>query len=674
MKGFEKLPSVNYDSGQIVVSPGSDCIETPGSSALRLAGSFFGLSLSALGASPTAVAGFTLLSFFSFSSAHDTTTTVTVDIYVKETDADKPYLDYLNDPIGCPPESFYWRHHSSVHNGYSGCVGEKYLLPCAQDSQGADDSALYSKTPINWNGTSCISTGYTLTNRTFWILWGDPLDKEELEKRTGMTPVVKFPFRRGPYPRYTYDTDETTALLDDASTAKAVAKDFLVYLGAMSASEKSLWYVSMTEGAEAGISILWAAKALEIAQTTCNRNIYVLMEVPAYGYSNSNIARLVNQFSSSFYSGSECLCYPDCKAGDVNLINVGYFPSVGFPERLGGDNVTYAATSTSEKSPWFESMVFPENPSGVLKTPQISDPNRRVCDGVYMWPMYFYSTGFQIPLAQRPDCSGWSFSITKGYSASVRAGFLTYKKGPTRWVNAVKSIMGSVNAMTNGLYSQWSWEGQMQLQNMIMSKPMDDKTSWVGAYSEIMKEKWDVISDAFMDCPVLELTNKGKGAYAFFIYKKPYTGLQSSTISSFFLNVLGVKATTYYWGFRGADPSTYYGEGIGVYDFTRLQLYRDLGVYKEVARRAKIVCADKTAKVDGYLSIDEWNAAELAKKRGRRLEDALSHLDERELERVMENDRFLAEFTRQTEECAPEYSTSCLFENLGSRFEDLDRE
>ena len=37
----------------------------------------------------------------------------------------------------------------------------------------------------------------------------------------------------------------------------------------------------------------------------------------------------------------------------------------------------------------------------------------------------------------------------------------------------------------------------MQIQQMIMAKPMTDPTSWVGAYSELMKEKWDYIIDGF---------------------------------------------------------------------------------------------------------------------------------------------------------------------------------
>ena len=43
----------------------------------------------------------------------------------------------------------------------------------------------------------------------------------------------------------------------------------------------------------------------------------------------------------------------------------------------------------------------------------------------------------------------------------------------------------------------------MQIQQMIMSKPLDDTTSWVGAYTEIMKEKWDALIPAFKDCPYL---------------------------------------------------------------------------------------------------------------------------------------------------------------------------
>lgn len=232
-------------------------------------------------------------------------------------------------------------------------------------------------------------------------------------KRTGLNPTVKFPLERGPYPSYTHGTDETTAMYDDASSAKAAAKDFLVYLGAITENERNNWYVSMTEGAEQGIEILWAAKALEIAQTTCNRNIFVLMEAPAYGYNNNEIADWANSRSSTFYSSTECDCFPDCNAPTVVVNNVGFFPSVAIPTALGGDGLVYSATSASPASPWFESMVFPENPSGTVKIPQIPNVNRRVCDGVYVWPMYFYYNNFVIPLEDRPECSGWAYATTK---------------------------------------------------------------------------------------------------------------------------------------------------------------------------------------------------------------------------------------------------------------------
>merc|ERR1712151_231703 len=155
-----------------------------------------------------------------------------------------------------------------------------------------------------------------------------------------------------------------------------------------------------------------------------------------------------------------------------------------------------------------------------------------------------------------------------------------------------------------------------------MSKPVDDPTSWVGAYSSIMKEKWKAVVDGFKDCPVIEVTNPYAGAYAFFMYKEPYLGLNgpddpevSKTYSSFFHNVLGVLSTTYWWGFRGSDPADFYGEDYGLYDFTRFQLYRDVNVYHEVARRAKIVCSDTSASIGDRISVDDWSALMSSRRR-----------------------------------------------------------
>ena len=181
---------------------------------------------------------------------------------------------------------------------------------------------------------------------------------DTLMDMTGLTPTAKFPLRRGPYPSYTAAEGYEEAL-DDSNDAKAVSLDFLEYLGAIPEGTQDDWYVTINEGAEQGISMLWAAKALEIAASTCNRDIYVLMEAPAYGYSDSTIAGWVNANADQFYSGEECLCYPDCNEPTVTINKVGFFPG-NIPERLGGDNITYSATSNSLNSPWFESMVFPE--------------------------------------------------------------------------------------------------------------------------------------------------------------------------------------------------------------------------------------------------------------------------------------------------------------------------
>ena len=76
-----------------------------------------------------------------------------------------------------------------------------------------------------------------------------------------------------------------------------------------------------------------------------------------------------------------------------------------------------------------------------------------------------------------PDCSSWSFSITKAYSASVRAGFLMFKTEPITQKNHFVYVLDVQFSQTFGLYSEWSWYGQMQLWEMIMSRPVQDPTS-----------------------------------------------------------------------------------------------------------------------------------------------------------------------------------------------------
>lgn len=305
-----------------------------------------------------------------------------------------------------------------------------------------------------------------------------------------------------------------------------------------------------------------------------------------------------------------------------------------------------------------------------------------------VWPMYFGARDFKIPKAEVPDCSSWSFSISKIYSAAARAGSIMYKNEPKESHDAIVTTIGTSQSLTHGSLSQWTWQGQMQIMDFVMSKPMDDPTSWIGAYSALMKEKWDYLLDGFKDCPIAEPANDYSGAYAWFVKKPQYLGLdEGNSAPSWMRNVLGVRCHTYTWGFRGADPADYYGEGYTVYDFARLRMYRDVNVYKEIGRRAKILCNDLDASLGGGLvSFNQWEAATRAsmnrrslsqqeggyKNRGdrkRHLKEAVPDLTEEQLEFLVAGQEENEIEQAAIESCAPEYTTSCLMENLE---EDVD--
>ena len=74
-----------------------------------------------------------------------------------------------------------------------------------------------------------------------------------------LNPVVSFPFNRGPYPRYEQGVELETAI-DDSADARAMAKDFLVYIGAFAEEELDVYEVTFTEGAESGMTHIWAGK------------------------------------------------------------------------------------------------------------------------------------------------------------------------------------------------------------------------------------------------------------------------------------------------------------------------------------------------------------------------------------------------------------------------------
>lgn len=261
------------------------------------------------------------------------------------------------------------------------------------------------------------------------------------------------------------------------------------------------------------------------------------------------------------------------------------------------------------------------------------------------------------------------------WSAAARAGWIIYKKEPQVWNDAIVTTIGNSQSFTHGLLSDWTWHGQQQIMDIIMSKPLDDPTSWIGAYSEIIHEKWEYVLDGFTDCPVIQSTNDFSGAYVWFAYQPGFLGLSGTGIPSFFRDVIGTQTTSRSWQFRGADPSDYYGEGYSIYDFTRLNLYRDIGVYKEVGRRGKLVCNDFDAQVgENTLSVNQWVEAWSSPATRRKLSDmpitredrkrnfkeAVPSLTEAQLEYMVDGQIESERHERLIESCAPEYTTQCL--------------
>ena len=123
----------------------------------------------------------------------------------------------------------------------------------------------------------------------------------------------------------------------------------------------------------------------------------------------------------------------------------------------------------------------------------------------------------RLALSQLPpayDCTSWAGSVTKLYSAAVRAGYILYKKDDDVFAGALESISESMRSLADGHLSEWTWWGQIQILDQLMAKPASDPTSWIGAYNGIMKEKWDAVNEGFAGCgDYVELTNYKKGAY-----------------------------------------------------------------------------------------------------------------------------------------------------------------
>jgi hypothetical protein len=607
-----------------------------------------------------------------------------VDAYVCETHKTGQYRT-------CAAESVYVKFPKGVHGSYEGCAGDSGLIPCEQDGFGGMKTQISLQKPYEFDEATgtCTKTKFTFADEIFWILWGHPMDTHELLQRTGMNPVVYLPVGRGGYPSHGWGGSHG----DEGLAAKTIDHDWLMYLGAFSKDELAGFTTTLTEGTEQGMGMLYAAMMTYIAQTSCNRKIYLLVEAPTYGYDMGSAVDLANKNYKSFMNHSSCSCFKDdlCKSDDkankITLTRIGFFPGQELPKRNGDDGLPYDASSTDAKSPWFERMVWPENPTGEVRT-QVGPESRLLCDGCYIFPPYF--KGGEVPRASKPKCAGWAFSLTKIYSAQIRAGTLLTKTSHP--FNAImEEVAGDVHSMANGLYSEWVWHGSMQVKQLFMAKPYSDPKSWVGAYSALMAEKWTILVEAFKDCPVMELINgpDRTGAYLWLKKKPGYQCLNKGGRDSFMLDCIGVQTTSYNFGFRGTTASDYYGAGYCQDDFTRIQLYRDINVYKEVAKRLKTVCGGGavTHALGTFMTLAEWKAS---KSSSRRLEEqgmepkgveehkehlkrAIPRFTDQEAQLHAEHQHEADEIDKKVEEhCAPRgYPMDCLFKHYGRNKPDI---
>jgi len=267
--------------------------------------------------------------------------------------------------------------------------------------------------------------------------------------------------------------------------------------------------------------------------------------------------------------------------------------------------------------------VIPGNPIGRFN-PCVVPEDRCICDGVYFFPT------FLSPDTVLSDfkCYSWAFSITKIYSAQMRAGTYWIKDYPAA-TSAASTFTNKLFAIGNGLMSHMQVHGQISLMKTIMEKPFSDPTSWLHAMALAQYEKWDVMDAAFTVCANAGIIQRAAeqqkyfGAYMFSHMSTPLMGLSENigaASSDFFMNVIGYDHFNYNWGWRGEDATNYgIGANITSLDFHRIHMFRSYDTYAEEARRMTLACSDKNVRVmSGLLTVNEWITTKQAALAGRR--------------------------------------------------------
>ena len=489
--------------------------------------------------------------------------------------------------------------------GYAGCVSEAGARPC-----GWTDYYTYNPTT-----RACTTIG-SMQTAIHTIRGGSPTMTADMLRYTNMDtlPTITFPAIPMAYPGAGSDPSNV-----ESKELELTTKAFMTYYGSQMDFTDMNFY--LTYGTENGMVASVAIKLLEIARTTCNRALPVLLEAPAYGYDWNSAVMWADVRRANFYNGSECPCQQTggcLRAGQLSLTQVGWSPTqfaAGVaPMRADAFGVMHFPNSTSSNSPWFQTNVIPGNPIGRFqecRTPR----NRCLCDGVYYLPN-FLAPG---TVLRNFQCYSFAHSVTKFYSAQVRAGFM-FVMNYAAAQNASTQIMGSMRALGNAAASYMQLHGQIQLMKKMMELPITNPSSWLNALSRTQYAKWDAMDAAITVCNtnrILMRTPEQQKYFGAYIFGYMHPSLQGystnigNTSPDFFKSVVGFDHFDYSGGWRGEVPTNYnyptIMPNITVNDFFRIHLFRAEAVYLEEARRLTLVCTNKNARLlPTLLTVNEW--------------------------------------------------------------------
>lgn len=312
-----------------------------------------------------------------------------------------------------------------------------------------------------YDAASGCSTQSSLTTAVQTIRGGSPTMSQDMLRLTGedTLPSLTFPMMPMSYPNAGRNPDDA-----ETQDLAVTFKKFHTYMG--SELDMSDFIALPNYGAEQGMVLSVATKVLEMARTTCNRNFYAFLEAPAYAYDWNQAISWADSRRSSYFNDASCSCFATntCRsAGVVTITQRGWAPEMlpALPFAEADNGMMYQPNSTDPMSPWFQTNVIPGNPIGRFG-PCVAPREKCLCDGVYWYPGFVAADHVLTDI----KCYSWAFSLTKIYSARMRAGIMLVMNTPSA-VSAARSAQGSATNIANGLISHMNIQGQIQLMEKV---------------------------------------------------------------------------------------------------------------------------------------------------------------------------------------------------------------